>query len=126
MNIHDYAQKAVVSAYAQIISGHAEELKVEVAYSPAADDVLARVRIGGEETVYPLRLRLFSFNEYGEDPSSEAAFDAFRSWFPNPAAMIERVYARASSGIRHGMPVMTEDPLCRASNWTMDFGSTHS
>lgn len=96
VNIHDHAQKAVVSAYAQIISGHAEELKLAIAYNPAADDVLARIRIGGEETVYPLRLRLFSFNEDGEDSSSEAAIDAFRSWFPNPAAMIARVYERAS------------------------------
>ncbi|TPN33196.1 hypothetical protein [Mesorhizobium sp. B1-1-6] len=96
VNIHDHAQKAVVSAYAQIISGHAEELKLVVAHNPAADDVLARIRIGGEETVYPLRLRLFSFNEDGEDPSSEAAFDAFRSWFPDRAAMVERVRERAS------------------------------
>lgn len=70
VNIHDHAQKAVVSTYAQIISGHAEELKLAVAHNPVADDVLARVRVGDSEAVYPLRLRLFSFNEDGEDPSS--------------------------------------------------------
>jgi hypothetical protein len=95
VNIHDHAQKAVVSTYAQIISGHVEALKLAVAHNPVADDVLARVRVGDNEAVYPLRLRLFSFNEDGEDPSPDAAYDAFRTWFPDPAAMIERVHERA-------------------------------
>jgi len=96
VNIHDHAQKAVVSAYAQIISGHAEELKLVVTYNPAEDEAVARVRIGDNDTVYPLGLRLFSFNEDEEDPSSAAAFEAFARWFPNATAMVERVHERAS------------------------------
>lgn len=96
VNIHDHAQKAVVSAYAQIISGYMQELKLAVAYNPATNDVLARVRSIDEEPVYPLRLRLFSFNENGEDPSPEDAFDALKNWFPTPEAMIKRIHERAS------------------------------
>lgn len=96
VNVRDHAQKAVAAAYAQIIAGYAQDLKLAVAHDPETDDVMARVRIGDADAVYPLRLRLFSFNKNGEDPSSSAAFDAFASLFPSTEEMVERIHKRAN------------------------------
>ncbi len=96
VNIRDHAQKAVVAAYVQIIAGHAEGMKLAVAHNPADDSVMTRAKVNGKDTYYPLGLRLFSFNENGEDPSSEAAFEAFSSLFPSKDAMVDRVHERAS------------------------------
>lgn len=45
---------------------------------------------------HPLGLRLFSFNEDGDDPSSYAAHAAFVSRFPAPETMVDYVHKRAS------------------------------
>ncbi|MBY3031168.1 hypothetical protein HF265_19080 [Rhizobium leguminosarum] len=65
VNIRDHAQKAVVAAYVQIIAGYAQDMKLAVAHHSESDDVIARVLIGYADKVYPLGLRLFSFNENG-------------------------------------------------------------
>jgi hypothetical protein len=96
VNIRDHAQKAVVAAYVQIIAGHLEDLKVAVAHNPANDSVMTRVKIGGKDTYFPLELRLFSFNENGQDRSSDAAVEAFSGWFQSPETMVARVHERAS------------------------------
>lgn len=96
VNVRDHAQKAVVSAYVQVISGYAEEMSLAVALNPSADEIVTRVKVGGTDNYYPLSLSLFSFNENINDPSSEAAFEALSSWFPSLEAMAERVHARAS------------------------------
>ena len=96
VNVRDHAQKAVVASYVQIIAGYAQDMKLAVTHHPETDDVMARVRIGDVDAVYPLSLRLFSFNENGEDPSSEAAVEAFASLFSNTEEMIERVHKRAN------------------------------
>ncbi|ESY03992.1 hypothetical protein X748_04080 [Mesorhizobium sp. LNJC386A00] len=96
MNIRDHAQKVVVASYTQVIADHAEQIELAIAHSPAADDLLAKVRSGDKEVVYPLELRLFSFNEDGENPSPAAANDAFVSRFPDIRTMVEYVHKRAN------------------------------
>ncbi|OCJ05393.1 hypothetical protein A6U86_29490 [Rhizobium sp. AC27/96] len=96
VNIRDRAQKAVVASYAQIIADHAEELGLSVALNPATDDVLVKARSDEKEVGYPLGLRLFSFNEDGQNPSSDAAHDAFVSRFPDVETMVDYVQKRAS------------------------------
>ncbi|MBY3238685.1 hypothetical protein HFO17_29850 [Rhizobium laguerreae] len=96
VNIRDHAQKAVVAAYVQIIAGYAQDMKLAVTHHSESDDVIARVHIGYADKVYPLGLRLFSFNENGGDPSPEAAFEAFSSLFPSTDEMVERVHKRAN------------------------------
>jgi hypothetical protein len=96
VNIRDHVQKVVVASYAQVIADHAEQIGLAIAHDPAADDLLAKVRSVDKEVVYPLGLRLFSFNEDGENPSPAAAHDAFVSRFPDIRTMVEYVHARAS------------------------------
>lgn len=96
VNIRDHAQKAVVATYVQIIAGYVQDMKLTVSHHAETDDVMATVRIGDADAVYPLSLRLFSFNENGEDSSSEAAFKAFTGLFPSTEEMVERVHKRAN------------------------------
>lgn len=96
INVRDHAQKAVVSAYGQVISDHAEQIGLAIAHNPAGDDLRARFKSGEEVVFHPLGLRLFSFNEDGDDPSSDAAHAAFVSRFPAPETMVDYVHKRAS------------------------------
>lgn len=120
VNVRDHAQKAVVSAYVQVISGQAEEMGVAVALNPSADELITRVKIDGNDTYYPLSLGLFSFNEDIDDPSSEAAFEALSRWFPSKEAMVRRVHARASFRDNalyardDGAPALSKDQLDKA------------
>ncbi len=61
VNVRDHAQKAVVAAYVQVISGYAEEMSLAIALNTSADEIVARVKIEGTDTYYPLNLSLFSF-----------------------------------------------------------------
>ena len=96
VNIRDHAQKAVVASYAQVIADHAEQVGLAVAHYPPADHLLAKVKAGDKDVVCPLKLRLFSFNEDGENPSSDAAHAAFVSRFPDIGTMVDYVHKRAS------------------------------
>lgn len=117
VNVRDHAQKAIVSAYAQMISGLVEDAGLAIAYNPAGDDLLARVKSGGETSYDPLGLGLFSFNENHEDLTSESAHLAFAGMFPNKEAMVMRVHARASSREKAlyaqagGAPDMSQEQL---------------
>ncbi|MQB37418.1 hypothetical protein DXT97_11480 [Agrobacterium tumefaciens] len=95
VNIRDHAQKVVVASYAQVVSDHAEQIGLAVAHNPVADELVAKVKLEGKEVVSPLGLHLFSFNEDGENPSPDAAHDAFASRFPDQRAMVDYVHKRA-------------------------------
>ena len=101
VNIRDHAQKAVVASYVQVIADHAEELGFSMALNPNDDHVLIKVKAGEKEAIYPLGLRLLSFNEDDHNPSSDAAHAAFLARFPNVEEMVGYVHKRA--GFRDGV-----------------------
>lgn len=95
VNVRDHAQKAVVSAYAQLISGLAEDIGVAIAHEPSADDLLIRITSESGTAFDKLSLGLFSFNEDHQDITSDSAHFAFSRMFNNTEAMVARVVERA-------------------------------
>lgn len=96
INLHDHAQKVVVSSYAQVISGYLENEGACIAHEPVGNRLYAKFIRSENQAPYPLSLRLFSFNEDGDDPSHKSAHDAFTSWFPSSKEMVKHVLKRAS------------------------------
>ncbi|MDX0855178.1 hypothetical protein GOL78_12430 [Sinorhizobium medicae] len=96
VNLHDHKHKATVSAFAQFISAHAQDVGLRIALEPNDDVLLARVIGESGLGIYPLGMHLFSFNEDRQSGAHVDAFEGFASLFDNPTKMYAHIEERSS------------------------------
>jgi hypothetical protein len=117
INLRDHKHKATVSAFAQFVSGHAQDIALSVAHEPGADTLVVRVGEGDAAAYYPLGLHLFTFNEDRHSDTHANALAGFSALFPDAQAMFAHITKRsefrnqALYASERGAPAMTTKVL---------------
>ena len=120
INPRDHFHKATVAQFAQMASGLAEDVCLEIAlHQEKTDRLLFKARPDGAVSpIYGiLSLPLFSFNPDASDPDGSAAFERFSSLFSDEEKMVRHIKARANYrndalyAKDGGTPAMTKEAL---------------
>lgn len=113
INLHDHKHKAAVSTFAQLISRHAHEVGLHIAYKPDDNILVARVPTDAGVQYGPLGMYLFSFNEDPENLSHANAFQSLLGLFNDAAEMHSHI--RERSGFRDHALYATDEGVNQLS-----------